>query len=400
MYPRKCLDIKASDLLYGLLRCLNQTNRIEWVSKLQSKWSSSNDTLICYSVRTGFNLLLGSLNLPAGSEVLVSAITIPQMIELLKSHQLVPVPIDIDMGSLAVKSEHLESSITKKTRMILVAHIFGCRMDLTEVVNFAAKHDLFVIEDCAQVFLADDYRGHPSATVSMFSFGAIKTATALGGAIFTIRQAELNQVMNHRVKEYPTITQFSFFQRLIKYSFLRLINHSSIYGSIFTFLELLRHDPDEIVMSLTRSFQTGNLSSQLQYQPATAQLALLYHRLSRYRTETIELRQASGYKLTRHFPNDAWWPGCHAKKHTFWIFPICVSNPLQTRLRLKEHGFDATLASSSLIALPKADKNESPTEAQLVLSKILYLPFDVSMPSKDLIRLAHLVAPDITRISK
>ena len=88
------------------------------------------------------------------------------------------------------------------------------------------------------------------------------------------------------------------------------------------------------------------------------------------------------------------------KKHTFWIFPICVSNPLQTRLRLKEHGFDATLASSSLIALPKADKNESPTEAQLVLSKILYLPFDVSMPSKDLIRLAHLVAPDITRISK
>ena len=58
--------------------------------------------------------MLDSLNLPAGSEVLVSAITIPQMIDLLKSHQLVPVPIDIDMGSLAVKSEHLESSITKK----------------------------------------------------------------------------------------------------------------------------------------------------------------------------------------------------------------------------------------------------------------------------------------------
>ena len=70
--------------------------------------------------------------------------------------------------------------------MILVAHVFGCRMDLTEVVNFAAKHDLFVVEDCAQVFLADGYLGHPSATVSMFSFGAIKTATALGGAIFTI----------------------------------------------------------------------------------------------------------------------------------------------------------------------------------------------------------------------
>ncbi len=114
MYPRKCLDIKASDLLYGLLRCLHQTNRTEWESKLQSKWSSPNDTLICYSVRTGFNLLLDSLNLPAGSEVLVSAITIPQMIDLLKSHQLVPIPIDIDMGSLTVKSEHLELSLTKK----------------------------------------------------------------------------------------------------------------------------------------------------------------------------------------------------------------------------------------------------------------------------------------------
>ncbi len=123
--------------------------------------------------------MLDVLDLPPDSEVLVSAVTIPQMINLIKYHQLVPVPIDLDMSNLQVKSEQLELAYTQKTRMILVAHVFGCRMDLTEVANFAEKHDLFFVEDCAQVFLADGYLGHPSAIVSMFSFGAIKFEKAL-----------------------------------------------------------------------------------------------------------------------------------------------------------------------------------------------------------------------------
>jgi len=103
---------------------------------------------------------------------------------------------------------------------------------------------------------------------------------------------------------------------LIKYGLLRLSNHALIYGKIFTLLELLSYDPDQIVMYLTRSFQAEDLLAQLKYQPASAQLALLHRRLCRYRKETVERRQALGYKLVHHFPNGAWSPGCQAKKYT------------------------------------------------------------------------------------
>ena len=62
---------------------------------------------------TGFDLLLQTLRLPAGSEVLCSAITIPDMIHVLRHHNLVPVPVDVDFETLAVDGDALERAVTK-----------------------------------------------------------------------------------------------------------------------------------------------------------------------------------------------------------------------------------------------------------------------------------------------
>ncbi|HCK72012.1 MAG TPA: aminotransferase DegT, partial [Planctomycetaceae bacterium] len=51
---------------------------------------------MCLSVRTGFDLLFQALNLPAGSEVLVSALTIDGMLRVIEEHDLVAVPVDLD----------------------------------------------------------------------------------------------------------------------------------------------------------------------------------------------------------------------------------------------------------------------------------------------------------------
>ncbi|GMF56664.1 unnamed protein product [Phytophthora fragariaefolia] len=70
--------------------------------------------LICggHGASTGFDLLLQTLKLPAGSEVLCSAITIPDMIYVLRYHGLVPVPVDLDPETLAVDMEALKKAVT------------------------------------------------------------------------------------------------------------------------------------------------------------------------------------------------------------------------------------------------------------------------------------------------
>src|SRR5438876_3258754 len=84
-----------------------------------------------------------SLALPAGSEVLVSAITIPDMVRIIEAHGLVPVPVDLDPDTLSVDQESLDRAVTPKTRAVLIAHLFGTRQPMEPILKVARQHGLF-----------------------------------------------------------------------------------------------------------------------------------------------------------------------------------------------------------------------------------------------------------------
>jgi dTDP-4-amino-4,6-dideoxygalactose transaminase len=100
MYARKRLDVGWRDLLSGLLACAGSFDekgpreRIE--RGFSSAGSSTSEALACLSVRSGLDLYLEELALPRGSEVLMSALTIPDMWKIVEHHGLVPVPVDLD----------------------------------------------------------------------------------------------------------------------------------------------------------------------------------------------------------------------------------------------------------------------------------------------------------------
>jgi dTDP-4-amino-4,6-dideoxygalactose transaminase len=85
------------------------------------------------------------------------------------------------------------------------------------LLGFARKHSLLVIEDCAQAFAGRDYSTHPETDVSMFSFGSIKTATALGGqysGCATIGEMAALQNL------YSVQSRVAYARRLLKYGVL------------------------------------------------------------------------------------------------------------------------------------------------------------------------------------
>src|SRR5690606_37140318 len=89
-----------------------------WSARAEQAWGPSGDALACLSVRTGFDLLLQALQLPPGSEVLLSAITIADMARIIQAHGLVPVPVDLDPETLQVCSARLETLLSPRTRML------------------------------------------------------------------------------------------------------------------------------------------------------------------------------------------------------------------------------------------------------------------------------------------
>lgn len=62
------------------------------------------------------------------------------------------------------------------------------KVNMTPIAGLAARHNLLLWEDCAQVFTGlGGYLGHPESEAVFFSFGVIKRATALGGGFASIR---------------------------------------------------------------------------------------------------------------------------------------------------------------------------------------------------------------------
>ncbi|HEY2737991.1 MAG TPA: DegT/DnrJ/EryC1/StrS family aminotransferase [Thermoanaerobaculia bacterium] len=157
MIPRKRLDIGWMDLLFGAGCCLWPGDRTTAERRLEGAWCPEEPgrALASLSVRSGFEALLQALALPAGSEMLISALTIRDMVRIVSEHGLVPVPIDVDPHTLAVCPDSMARAVSPRSRAIVVAHLFGSRMPLAPVLDLARAHGLLVIEDCAQAYTGD-----------------------------------------------------------------------------------------------------------------------------------------------------------------------------------------------------------------------------------------------------
>ena len=126
--------------------------------------------LVGLSVRSAWDLLLGVLDWPPGSEVLVSAVTHPEWSRSCGRTGCAPVPVDLDLDAMAPPVAALEAARTERTRGLLVAHLFGGRLDIEPIRDSARQHGLLLVEDSAQAFTGLASLAPSGADVSLFSF--------------------------------------------------------------------------------------------------------------------------------------------------------------------------------------------------------------------------------------
>src|SRR5215212_1439384 len=112
MYARHRLDISVADISFGVLSCGRRLRRKKLEVEVLRLCSLEEEGLVCLSVRSGWDLWL-------------------------RAHGLRAVPVDIDSETLALRPWMLEAALTPRTRVVLVAHLFGGRMDLGGVAKFA-----------------------------------------------------------------------------------------------------------------------------------------------------------------------------------------------------------------------------------------------------------------------
>ena len=111
-----------------------------------------SDAIACANGTDALHLALRALGLGPGDEIITTPFTFIATAEAIAYVGATPVFVDVDPVTYNLDIGLVEHAITEKTRAVIPVHLFGLPCDMHALKTLAEKHQLYVIEDCAQSF--------------------------------------------------------------------------------------------------------------------------------------------------------------------------------------------------------------------------------------------------------
>jgi len=148
----------------------------------------------CANGTDALQVAMMGLGLKPGDEVITADFTFAATVEVIALLGLTPVLVDVDPVNFNIDISAIKNAITPKTKAIVPVHLFGLTADMDAIMELAAEHDLYVIEDNAQGIGAD-YTSKDGSKKKTGSIGHVASTSFFpsknlgcygdGGAIFT-----------------------------------------------------------------------------------------------------------------------------------------------------------------------------------------------------------------------
>ncbi len=153
-----------------------------------AKWNGAKYAMSCTNGTAALHIALASMNIGPGDEVIVPSYSFIASSFAIVQAGAIPVFCDVTEDH-TLDPSLLEGLLTKRTKAIIVVHLYGVMTDMGPVMEFARENDLKVIEDCAQCF-GGEYNGVKAGVIGdagCFSFCQSKhfTTGGEGGMVVT-----------------------------------------------------------------------------------------------------------------------------------------------------------------------------------------------------------------------
>ena len=169
------------------------------VKSFEAEFSKIVGDRECVAVNSGtsaLHLSLISLGISAGDEVILPSFTFAATANVVALVGAIPVFVDIDPKTYCISPEAIELAITKKTKAIIVVHLYGLAADMERIKSIAKLHSLMVIEDAAQAHLAS-INGVNVGTfgdAAAFSFYPTKNMTSGEGGMIVLNNSKTARI--------------------------------------------------------------------------------------------------------------------------------------------------------------------------------------------------------------
>lgn len=203
------LQLIREDVDAAMAQAMDETRFILGpnVQALEEEFAAYSETRFAVGVASGtdaLHLAIRAAGIGPGDEVITSPFTFIATAEAIAYVGATPVFVDVDPRTYNIDVDKIEAAITPRTKAILPVHLFGLPAEMETIQSICDKHDLLLIEDCAQSTGAD-YKGKMTGSFGLagcFSFFPSKNLGCYGdgGMITTDDEAlakEIKVLRNH-----------------------------------------------------------------------------------------------------------------------------------------------------------------------------------------------------------
>ena len=360
--------------------------------------------------------LLRVLSLPPGSEVVMTPVTIPEIVSVVLIAGLRPVFVDLGERTCNIDCDDLERKITPRTKLILLTHLCGLPSEMERVMALAQRHGLEVLEDCSQGPGAQ-FAGRTLGLwgrAGFFSLTPLKPVSTFHGGMVVTTDASLERELRRLNATGPG--------PLPKRELLRLFVRDNLLNGVtdLTMFSLLTHHAvragELLNPELVREFQRGNFFNSKVKRRKVVRLERLpewmFARYSDFQASTGfrglrdlvagNRRRRELSLLLHRLLTEARVPGllrlpANTEGCTFWRFPLWVERPGDLP-RLRRHLF-ARGIDSSPTNLECCSREDAYSEfaadtphARRFVDGMLFLPMHPNLNEGDMRRMAEAVA--------
>jgi len=236
----KMIPVAEPDLSGNELKYVSNCIKTEWISskgsyikKFEDKFSeycSAKYGVSTSNGTTALHLALVALGIKEGDEVIIPNLTFIATANVVRYCRANPVLVDVNKETWNIDLDKIEEKISDKTKAIIPVHLYSNPCEMDKVMDIAKKHNLFVIEDCAEAHGAE-YNGKKVGSfgdVSCFSFYGNKILTTGEGGMCITNNKELAEKMR-LLKDHGTDPKKRYWYPVVGFNY-RMTNVQAAIG--------------------------------------------------------------------------------------------------------------------------------------------------------------------------
>jgi perosamine synthetase len=404
--PRTRPYLRNSEILRALGLLLKQgTGPGRLVEHFEHEFSSLHEfkgAVTCSYARMSLYYILQALKLPPDSEVIVTPITIHDIINIIILSGHKPVFADIDPRTYQMDPLDLQRKVTKNTRAVLVTHLFGMPADMRQIMPICNRHDLIVLEDASHSYNSslDGRFVGTFGLAGFFSLSSLKSISSGYGGVIISRDEGLLKTVRDSVKTLPACPKKELWDVLVKNLVIGMATNRFFFNlCTFPAIRFLNAKNPDIVQRMQtdnpRRTRLAGIPEKWLWRFGDVQAALALHCLQRLADVDDKRRRHAQILFDELMPVAAdrlpqLLPG---SCNVYWRFPFRAPEKSAFQRYMNKHGVDTT---STLLPCcstePAFDEYSAPTpNAERAVKEIYFLPVEPALNELQVLGIARAV---------